>query len=227
MQESSKLPPVLQPLQIGPEDVRLHHRLVHRSREEGGASDYDQIVCLYMAKIPNWISGFSSEHQNESAEMFIGHYPPYIHRALPFRRSRFAISAIRTSPKYLTRQTLKNRFKIRGLFIAVGIWISDKSGILKLQCVWYGILPCTLHKLLQFLKLVEMHLRYSDYLNIVVAGIPNTKLRRITRPRLAIRKKTRRFVNYSCMNLLKRTLSFSTRARFEYLYFRRIWRILV
>ena len=139
----------------------------------------------FLAKHP----GLGLSTETRVPKFSSGIIPPYIHRALPFRRSRFAISAIRTSPKYLTRQTLKNRFKIRGLFIAVGIWISDKSGILKLQCVWYGILPCTLHKLLQFLKLVEMHLRYSDYLNIVVAGIPNTKLRRITRPRLAIRKK--------------------------------------
>ena len=44
---------------------------------------------------------------------------------------------------------------------------------------------------------------------------------------LCYSKNNRRFVNYSCMNLLKRTPSYSTRFQVKYLYFRRIWRILV
>ena len=39
--------------------------------------------------------------------------------------------------------------------------------------------------------------------------------------------KTRSFGNYSCVNLWKSRPSYSTRVRVQYLYFRRIWRILV
>ena len=47
----------------------------------------------------------------------------------------------------------------------------------------------------------------------------------LTLPRYST--KTRRFGNYSCMNLWKSRPSYSTRVRVKYLYFRRIWRILV
>ena len=39
--------------------------------------------------------------------------------------------------------------------------------------------------------------------------------------------KTRHFRKYSCMNLWKKTPSYSPQVRVKYLYFRRIWRILV
>ena len=58
---------------------------------------------------------------------------PCIHQALLFWCSRFAISALGTSPKYPTRLTLEK--KIRGL-ITIGFLISDWSGNLNIRLVW-------------------------------------------------------------------------------------------
>ena len=63
--------------------------------------------------------------------------------------------------------------------------------------------------------------------NLTLGQCEKSKIRQITWPGLAIQQKTRRFGKYLCMKLWKKTPSYLPRPRVEYLYFERLWWLLV